>query len=95
MKTNTKRRATTAGRGRISPPIARFILSTHGAAHAIANIAGVSRGYVSHVLHGQKPASAKLRAAWAEYFRRLELRMTTEVMRAELEHLEELVAAPK
>jgi len=56
-------------------PAVRLLGEIHHAQASIARLAGCSRQYVSAVVHGRKPPSARLRTAIAKFFLRRRRRL--------------------
>ena len=73
----------------IEPEIAVLILETPRMAAEIAALANVDRSYVSHILHGRRPPSRKLRAALVEVLRQRARRYDSASYHAACSHLAE------
>ena len=87
--------STSSHGNQIEPEIAALVLDTSRLAAKIAALAKVHRSYVSHVLHGRRPPSRKLRAAIVEALRQRARRFDRPSYRAAYSRLVEAAAGEK
>jgi len=86
MKSTKKQRT-------LPPRVAKRVLRVRGASIQIAKMAGVSRSFVSEVLHGAKPPSERIEEAIIEYFGRMAHETTFELAAQAVR--EEMMAGPR